>query len=142
MAVRTKRRTSLVAAGAAAVLLAAVPAGAAQAAPTGPLPGNWVQVTVMRGEGAPGPVRDVLLTCPAEPGADHPHADLACRELAQAGGDIDRLPTAGTACPMIYQPVRAAAHGVWDGRSFAYARDFSNACVLRTTTGSVFALDG
>ncbi|WP_420707617.1 SSI family serine proteinase inhibitor [Streptomyces sp. HmicA12] len=148
----TKRRTTLpalstlLAVAAAGALLGTAAVGTAQAVPgtadpRGTLPGNWFHVSVMEGDRAAGDPKGTLLRCPARTGDSHPHADAACRELAAAEGDINRIPAEDLTCPMIYKPVRAVAHGMWDGRRVAYTRGFSNACVLHAMTGSVFKVD-
>ncbi|WP_202502154.1 SSI family serine proteinase inhibitor, partial [Streptomyces sp. SID5785] len=127
----TTARRALLAAAATAALLGST-AAAAQAAPPDAPPtdtGNWVHVTVMQGDGPTGPTRSALLDCSARRG-DHPHTAQACGELAAVGGDIARVHVQDTSCPMIYQPLTAYAHGMWNGRRVAYARNFSNACVL------------
>ncbi|MFJ8732699.1 SSI family serine proteinase inhibitor [Streptomyces bauhiniae] len=53
-----------------------------------------------------------------------------------------RLGDSGTLCPLIYAPVRARAHGRWNGRPVEYDRTYGNACELRAETGDVFALEG
>ncbi|MEV5612674.1 SSI family serine proteinase inhibitor [Streptomyces sp. NPDC052225] len=136
----TKARGTLLAAAAACALLGAA-AGTTQAAPQESLPGNWVYLSVMEGDGVLGDMEGTLLRCPAHTAAGHPYAAAACRELAAAKGDINRIPVQDTACLMIYKPVTAVAYGMWDGRRVAYARDFSNECVLHASTGSVFKTD-
>lgn len=139
--------------------LALLTAGAvpAQAAPAEQLAGNWLYVTVTRGEaqpaapGTPGeaaapgaPAAEdsgavgALLIC--NPPQGHARADRACGELDRAGGDITRIPQSGTFCPMVYAPVTASARGEWNGKSITYDRTFANECVMNGATGSVFAL--
>jgi hypothetical protein len=140
-ALRTTARRALPAAAAVAALLGTTAAGA-QAAPADAPPtdtGNWVRVTVMLGDGPTGPTRSALLDCSALRG-DHPHTTQACGELTAVDGDINRVAPADTACPMIYKPLTAYAHGMWNGRRVAFARNFSNDCVLYASTGSVFRL--
>ncbi|MGY0019447.1 SSI family serine proteinase inhibitor [Streptomyces sp. YJ-C3] len=135
----SKARGVLLALAAAGTLLGTT-AGTAQAAPQEPRPGNWVSLTLLRGDDGFGDTTDVLLRCPAGRGSGHPHAERACRELAAVDGDIRRIDAEQTPCTMIYQPVTAYAYGMWDGHRVAYARDFANPCVLHASTGSVFAL--
>ncbi|MFJ2393265.1 SSI family serine proteinase inhibitor [Streptomyces sp. NPDC087843] len=132
------------------------------------VPGNWLHLTITRGEASPqalpplrapvgAPVRapaGARLRAETTPGTDtrgalllcdppqgHPHAAQACAELTAVEGDIGRLPvTPGVLCPMIYAPVTAAARGEWDGRPVTYAHTFANSCVMGAATGAVFAL--
>ncbi|MFI6408394.1 SSI family serine proteinase inhibitor [Streptomyces sp. NPDC050548] len=124
---------------AAAVLLAAGQAPA-QAAPRHGLQGDWLYLTVTRGDSRSSDTRGTLLLC--DPPQGHAHAAEACAELAAAGGDIDALPARSVFCPMIYAPVTAHARGEWQGRPVDCTRTFSNGCVLAARTGDVFALDG
>lgn len=122
-----------------ALALLTLAAAPAQPAPREQVPGNWLYVTVTKGETArSGETRDTLLLC--GPPQGHRHAVRACQELREADGDIDRIPRKDVYCPMMYAPVTASAHGQWDGRTVAYTKTFPNACVLEATTGSVFAL--
>ncbi|WP_329124478.1 SSI family serine proteinase inhibitor [Streptomyces sp. NBC_01465] len=114
--------------------------GVAQAQEARAYPGNWMYVAVMQGEEALGNVSGTLVRCP-QGGGGHPHGKQACKELAAVGGDITRMkPRTGVMCPMIYQPVTAMAYGVWNGHRKVYSMTFSNPCVLKNATGSVFGL--
>ncbi|MFE2417486.1 SSI family serine proteinase inhibitor [Streptomyces hokutonensis] len=124
---------------AAAVLLAAGQAPV-HAAPRHGLQGDWLYLTVTRGDSRSSDTRGTLLLC--DPPQGHARAAEACAELAAAGGDIDAIPAAGVFCPMVYAPVTAHARGEWKGRQVDYTRTFSNRCVLAARTGDVFALDG
>ncbi|MEU6347783.1 SSI family serine proteinase inhibitor [Streptomyces sp. NPDC047072] len=130
------RRVVRAALPAAAVLLlaAAAPVSAQQAG------GNWLFVSVTTGDGRSSDTRGTLLLC--NPPQGHGRAAEACAQLAAAGGDIEAVPPADVACPMIYAPVTAKARGQWDGRPVEYQETFSNGCVLAARTGAVFALDG
>jgi hypothetical protein len=123
---------------AAAVLLVsgAVPA---QAAPQDARTGNWLYLTVTKGDAQSSDTRGTLLLC--DPPQGHGKATEACAELTSVNGDITTLPPQDTYCPMIYAPVTARARGQWDGRPVEYAQTFSNGCVMAGRTGSVFALD-
>lgn len=123
----------------AAVLLAAGQAPA-QAAPGHGLQGDWLLLTVTRGDSRSSDTRGTLLLC--DPPQGHAHAAEACAELAAVGGDIDAIPAGSVFCPMIYAPVTAHARGEWQGRPVDYTRTFSNGCVMAARTGDVFALDG
>ncbi|MEU2773058.1 SSI family serine proteinase inhibitor [Streptomyces sp. NPDC007162] len=121
---------------ASAALLAAAPAQAFAPRHTG---GDYLYLTVTRGDGASG-TRGALLLC--DPPQGYARAADACAELDAVGGDIARLaPVKGAMCPMVYAPVTAQARGEWNGRPIAYRERFSNGCVLASRTGPVFALD-
>ncbi|MEU7423593.1 SSI family serine proteinase inhibitor [Streptomyces sp. NPDC040750] len=122
---------------AAAGLLAASPARAESRAA---FPGNWLYLTVTRGDAHSGDTRGTLLLC--DPPQGHAHAVQACAELADAGGEIGRIPARGGFCSMIWAPVRAQARGEWNGRPVRFQETYSSRCVMTARTGSVFALDG
>ncbi|MFD9127633.1 SSI family serine proteinase inhibitor [Kitasatospora sp. NPDC059571] len=107
------------------LLLPVPPAASARAVPS--------RLVLSAGE------RRTELLCSGVPGGGHPAAARACAELAAAGGDLDRLPRGSALCPMVYQPVTAAADGLWDGRRVHWSQEFANACILRRATGTVFA---
>ena len=87
-----------------------------------------------------GSARSTVLECYPSVGGSHPDAASACQELGAVGGAFDSLSAdPQSACPAVYAPVSASAFGVWCGRQVSWERTFSNSCVLRTTTGSVFA---
>ncbi|MGW2963085.1 SSI family serine proteinase inhibitor [Streptomyces sp. NPDC001220] len=119
---------------AAAALLAA---GPAQAAPGAPLGGDYLYLTVTKGDGRSS---GTLLLC--DPPEGHSRAAEACAELDTVGGDIARLtPVRNAMCPMVYAPVTAQARGQWNGRPIEYRETFSNSCGMAARTGPVFALD-
>ncbi|MFJ5516673.1 SSI family serine proteinase inhibitor [Streptomyces griseoluteus] len=64
------------------------------------------------------------------------------RYRTAADGDLSRPGDSDTLCPLIHAPVRASAHGRWNGRRIDGERTHGNACELRTATGDVFALEG
>jgi hypothetical protein len=122
------------------ILLAAaglLAAGPAHAASRDHLPGNWLYLTVTKGEAS---ARGTLLFC--DPPLGHRHAAEACAELAAADGDIGRNPPKRVFCPMIYAPVTAHASGRWNGRPVHFQETYANTCVMNARTGAVFALDG
>lgn len=120
---------------AAALLLAgAVPATAQESSG-----GNWLFVTVTKGDARSSDTRGTLLLC--DPPQGHAHAAEACAELEAAGGDIGAIPPKDAYCTMIYAPVTAHARGEWHGRPVDYTQTFSNGCAMGARTGSVFALD-
>ncbi|MFF4036752.1 SSI family serine proteinase inhibitor [Streptomyces sp. NPDC001816] len=130
---------------AAGALLASVgllAAGPAQAAPRHTLTGNWLDLTVTRGDTRAGYTRDTrhtLLLC--DPPLGHRHAAEACAELAAADGDIDRIPPKKIFCTMIFAPVTVHARGRWRGRPVDFQETYSSKCVMNGRTGAVFALD-
>jgi hypothetical protein len=102
------------------------------------IPGNWLQVSVTKGDAQSSDTRGTLLMC--DPPQGHARAVKACEELTAAAGDIARIPAQEAMCPMLYAPVTASAHGEWNGRPVEYRHTFSNSCALAAQTGSVFAL--
>lgn len=108
------------------------------AAPPESLAGNWLYVTVTRGDARSSDTRGTLLLC--DPPQGHAHAVRACAELRAAGGDIGLIPPKEVYCPMIYAPVTTSARGEWGGRAVTYKETHSNSCVMAARTGSVFAL--
>ena len=123
---------------AAAALLTAC-ALPAQAAPREAVPGNWLYLTLTRGDVRSSDTRGTLLLC--DPPQGHAHAAEACEELRAADGRVDRIPPrADVLCPMIYAPVTAAARGEWNGRPADYRHTFANSCLLGAETGAVFQL--
>ncbi|MET7452035.1 SSI family serine proteinase inhibitor [Streptomyces sp. NPDC005574] len=125
---------------AAAALLLAAPAPALAATAGDALPGNWLYLTVTKGDALSSDSRGTLLMC--DPPQGHSRAAEACAQLAATDGDIRALPARDTFCPMIYAPVTTHARGQWNGRPVEYTQTFSSACVLAARTGAVFALDG
>ncbi|MFG3020155.1 SSI family serine proteinase inhibitor [Streptomyces sp. NPDC048254] len=122
---------------AAAVLLAA---GPAQAAPGTTDGGDYLYLTVAKGDSRSGDTPGTLLLC--DPPQGHSRAAEACAELDTVGGDIARIaPIKDAMCPMVYAPVTAQAHGQWNGRPIEYHETFSNSCQMAARTGPVFALD-
>lgn len=124
---------------AALVLLAAGQAPAQASAPRHGIQGDWLYLTVTRGDSRSSDTRGTLLLC--DPPQGHAHAAEACAQLGAADGDIDAVPAKSVFCPMIYAPMTAHARGEWKGRQIDYRKTFSNACVLAARTGEVFALD-
>lgn len=121
---------------AAAGLLAA---GPAHAASRDLLPGNWLYLTVTKGEASSSDAWGTLLLC--DPPVGHPHAAEACAELAAADGDIGRIPPKDVFCPMVYAPVTARASGRWNGRPVDFQETYANTCAMNARTGAVFALE-
>ncbi|NUS30851.1 MAG: serine protease [Streptomyces sp.] len=101
--------------------------------------GNWLYLTVTKGDARSSDTRGTLLLC--DPPQGHGHAAEACADLTAVDGDITALPPKDGYCPMVYAPVTAHARGEWNGRPVEYAETFSNGCVMAGRTGPVFALD-
>ncbi|QOV34806.1 serine protease [Streptomyces ferrugineus] len=129
----TAVRGGLLATAAALALGAAMPPAAAQD------PGNWLLVTVTRGDDRHGGTPGTLLLC--DPPRGHARAAEACADLDRVGGDISRLRQKDAFCPMIYAPVTAHARGEWNGHPVEYRETFSNGCGMAARTGAVFAVD-
>jgi hypothetical protein len=100
--------------------------------------GDWLYVSLTRGDARSSDTRGTLLLC--DPPQGHGRATEACAELRRSDGDIARIPHRPTLCTEIYAPVRATAEGRWNGRQVAYEQTFANACVMAARTGAVFAL--
>jgi hypothetical protein len=125
---------------AAALLLAAGAAPAALAASHDTLPGNWLQLTVARGDARSSDTRGTLLLC--DPPLGHSRAAEACDALARSGGDVEAVPRDGSrVCPLVYAPVTVRAQGRWNGRPVDFSHTYSNDCEREALTGPVFALD-
>ncbi|GAA1201599.1 SSI family serine proteinase inhibitor [Prauserella alba] len=73
-------------------------------------------------------------------GGSHPASAQACEALDDAGGRPAALDSAGpgTACPMIYAPVHASAHGHWRGEPVHFTTTYNNACLADVESGGVF----
>lgn len=86
-----------------------------------------------------GATSTVVLEC-GPTGGSHPSPQVACDEIALTNGDFSRLPDqAGTYCTMEHQPVTVSAQGSWRCKPVNWTHTYSNACLLRVDTGSVFA---
>lgn len=120
---------------AAAALLLAPPAQAAPRPATG---GNWLYLTITKGDDRSRDIRGTLLIC--DPPQGHARAAQACAQLSAAQGDIGRIPPEHAYCTMVYAPVTVSAHGEWNGRPVDYSHTFANSCDLTAKTGAVFAL--
>ncbi|MFF8945118.1 SSI family serine proteinase inhibitor [Streptomyces sp. NPDC014864] len=123
---------------AAAALLLACPAPA-QAAHRHSGRGDWLYVTVTRGDVRAGDTRRALLLC--DPPRGHVHAADACSQLRSARGDIRGIPRRAVFCTMVYAPVTVHAQGRWQGRAVTYTQTFANTCEMKARTGEVFALE-
>ncbi|MFB7330408.1 SSI family serine proteinase inhibitor [Streptomyces adustus] len=136
-----RARTAYLARGALLTTAALLTVGASAPAAARDEPsGDWLRLTVTRGDGArPGDTRAALLRC--DPPRGHAHAAQACDRLASANGDIGALAPTDGFCTMVYAPVTAHARGEWGGRPVEFTRTFANSCLLAAWTGPVFALD-
>ncbi|HEY0496420.1 MAG TPA: SSI family serine proteinase inhibitor [Kutzneria sp.] len=120
-------------AGAAALLAAACVTTAPAAAAS--LPSSLTLTATTDGQ-AP---HVVELTCDPVAGT-HPDAQLACVQLAQVDGDIANMPgtEAHIFCPMIFQPIRVTATGLWRGRTVLFRDSYTNSCERDNKTGNLF----
>lgn len=126
----------LVLAAALALTALTAPAQAAQSA----LPGNWLQISVTKGDGHSSDMRGALLLCNDVP-QGHARAAEACAQLRTAHGDVGAIPSQDVMCTLVYAPVKASARGQWNGRPVRYEHTFGNKCEMGAMTGAVFALD-
>ncbi|MDX3244245.1 SSI family serine proteinase inhibitor [Streptomyces sp. ME18-1-4] len=127
---------------AAALLLAvgAAPALAASRDAADSLPGNWLELTVTRGDSRSSGTRGTLLLC--DPPQGHSRAAEACDVLARVGGDMNAVAgDSSRVCTLVYAPVTVRARGRWNGRPVDYRHTFGNDCEREAMTGAVFALD-
>ncbi|MDX3379924.1 SSI family serine proteinase inhibitor [Streptomyces niveiscabiei] len=127
----------LVLAAALALTALTAPAEAARSA----LPGNWLQISVTKGDGHSSDTRGTLLLCNDVP-QGHAKAAEACAQLRAARGDIRAIPPKDVLCTLEYAPVTASARGQWNGRPVQYQHTFGNKCQMAAETGDVFALNG
>ncbi|AYC37783.1 SSI family serine proteinase inhibitor [Streptomyces griseorubiginosus] len=131
-ALRRAARTGLTAA--AVLLAAAAPVSAGDRSG-----GDYLYLTVTKGDSRSSDTRGTLLLC--DPPQGHGRAAEACAQLDAADGDIGALPAADVLCPMLYAPVTVQARGQWNGRPVEYRQSFSNTCLMEARTGAVFALE-
>ncbi|MEU0331941.1 SSI family serine proteinase inhibitor [Streptomyces sp. NPDC006193] len=120
---------------AAAGLLAAGPAHAVSR----DVPGNWLYLTVTKGDARSNDTHAALLMC--DPPRGHARAAEACADLSATDGDVGRIPPKDVVCPMIYSPVTVHARGQWNKRTVDFQETYASPCVMKARTGSVFALD-
>lgn len=136
MSVAARRSVRAVAAAVATVALLA-PAHAAADAPGTPTDadGRGLLLTVSGGRNTWS--RYATLDCPAGTGT-HPRGAVACHDLAQAGGDLDRLSGDRRLCTKEYDPVTATAQGTLGGTPVSWRKTFGNPCEMESATGPVF----
>jgi subtilisin inhibitor-like len=135
-----QRRTALVAATAATLLVgvAAAAHGARQdTPPTLLLPAKPATSFALTVHGV-GAERAATLLCNPASGT-HPKAAGACAAIDAAGGDFTKLaPLPGQMCPHFVRPVTAAAQGTYRGAPTTYTQTFNNSCEMNRATHSVF----
>jgi hypothetical protein len=82
-------------------------------------------------------INTTQLTC--EPaGGRHKKAKEACADLATVDGDFTKLTASGAMCTMEMNATKATMRGKWRGKKVFREETYSNPCVLRVNTGSVF----
>jgi hypothetical protein len=121
-----------VAAGTAA---AATPATAA-AEPVGVL---GIMITPLPG-GTPSAPRVATLIC--EPnGGTHPRADEACKDIAEAKGDIAAVPPyPRVGCLPVWQPVTITVRGTWGDKVIDYSAQQGSVSCASISHGSIFMI--
>jgi hypothetical protein len=77
---------------------------------------------------------EMTLDCPPEL-SEHPNADVACAQLADAGGRIDRISAADGMCTKEYAPVRVIIAGYWQRDHQMFMRTYNNHCEAVLATG-------
>jgi hypothetical protein len=133
------RATSLCAISLCAIALAAgaiTVGGSAEAAPR-PAP-SALAIIAQAGTGGRPVIAGVTVLRCGPAGGNHANADDACATLAGVRGDLDALPAAPIACPLIYQPVLVKVIGRWQGRIVRFAGQYPNLCVAEADSGGVF----
>jgi hypothetical protein len=78
------------------------------------------------------------LTC-SPAGGTHKQAKAACAALKAAKGNPAAIKNDGSMCMMIYDPVTVTATGNWKNKPVRYTHTYGNPCVLKASTGAVFA---
>lgn len=121
----------------AAALFALTPA--ATAAPENGLDVTALTLSVSYGEtDSLVPDETAVLACNPALGT-HPSPTRACRSLARAGGDINKLaPKDGYACTLDYSPRTVHAEGTYRGKKLSWQARFPNGCTMIAETGDLF----
>jgi hypothetical protein len=97
-----------------------------------------LNLTISEGSVSVAALRARTLMCHPT-GGNHPHGDVACRDVDAAGGNLDRLPgEPGKVCSGVYKPVTVNALGEWRGIPVRFDRTYRNACKMTASTGLVF----
>ncbi|OLT44888.1 hypothetical protein BJF85_19605 [Saccharomonospora sp. CUA-673] len=97
-------------------------------------PGSALSLSIKTSDGT---VAFTQLWCDPT-GGSHPTAARACAALDDAEGDLADLEPSHQACPMIHDPVRASAHGYWDGEPVHFTTTYNNRCMADAESGGVF----
>ena len=122
---------------ASAGLAAAVAPSSAQAASAPERHRTYLVLTIGYGENTDNVDRSATLRC--EPsGGSHPQAVQACQELQAVDGQIAAIPERDGFCTKEYNPVTVTAAGWWRGERIRYRETYSNPCVMRLHTGTLF----
>ncbi|CAL9416404.1 subtilase-type protease inhibitor [Streptomyces sp. enrichment culture] len=130
------RPAAVAAVGAAALVLPAAPAIAADTEDPAAGPQSRLVLTMTPGLHSPG--SEYTLEC-QPPGGTHPDAVGACAKLSAAAGDFDKLvPTGAMGCQGLHDPVTVSARGTWLGGEVAWSKTFGNSCEAITATNFVF----
>ena len=95
-------------------------------------------LTISAGEKARPAQRRATLTC-SPAGGTHTQAKAACAALKAAKGNPAAIKNDGSMCMMIYDPVTVTATGKWRSKPVRYTHTYGNPCVLKASTGAVFA---
>jgi hypothetical protein len=77
---------------------------------------------------------EMTLDCPPEL-SEHPNADIACSQLEDAGGRIDRISAADGMCTKEYAPVRVFIAGHWQNDRQLFVATYGNRCEAVLATG-------
>lgn len=86
---------------------------------------------------ADGETTEATLVCFPVVAGTHPRASEACEAIEEAGSIAGvRARAQSQACPSIYAPVVAEAHGAEN-----YREEFGNSCVLMSQKGPIFDLE-
>ncbi|QEV16382.1 SSI family serine proteinase inhibitor [Streptomyces alboniger] len=113
---------------------AAVPAHAADEAPTPRQRGLFLTVSGSENTW----MRGVLLRCRPEPTGPHPQAAEACAAIARAKGNFDKLADDPRMCTKEFDPVTVTASGTYRKRVISWQKTYPNACAMGADTGHVF----
>ncbi|MBT2439980.1 protease inhibitor [Streptomyces sp. ISL-36] len=124
-----------------AALLSTGTAGAAHAAVAPEPEVASILLTISAADGSW--TEAVRLSCPGEPGVDHPERERACADLAEADGDLDALhalpqPAHARTCVSSNDAVIATARGTYKGHAVNWERSYENTCQLEADTASLF----
>ncbi|WP_212999104.1 SSI family serine proteinase inhibitor [Winogradskya consettensis] len=78
----------------------------------------------------------VVLRCdPA--GGPHPKKGKACKALAKAHGDPDKIKPTGAMCTMEYSPITATVKGQWHGKKVDWSKTYGNRCEMERATSDL-----